>query len=146
MPVILTHLNLELYVFIHRINMIENIINDSWNNSLHFWIAKNSLHCVCFTRRSLSVSKYGSIVSFEHVIDDCFSSFLIDYLLVCVRLENFIEDINFSLKNCENVTQVHRSEVSGKVKTPELFSRRSLKLDRNSDQIFDHYLRRKFWT
>ena len=58
---------MELQILFHRINMVEDVIDNSWNNSLHSWVIDDTLHGVSLTRRRLSISKYGSIVSTKNI-------------------------------------------------------------------------------
>ena len=39
--------------------MIEDVVDNAWDNALHFWIVQNALHGVRLARTSLPVSKAG---------------------------------------------------------------------------------------
>lgn len=43
------YFNMEFQVFLHAIDMIEDIIDDSRDNTLLVGITNDSLHCVCLT-------------------------------------------------------------------------------------------------
>lgn len=47
----------------------------------------------------LTVSKHSAVISWQYILNDMISSTHINIFLCCSRLENFIENIDFTLQN-----------------------------------------------
>ena len=58
---------MELKVFLHGVDVVENIIDNSGDDSLHGWVVDDTLHGVGLARGGLSISKYGSIVTTQNI-------------------------------------------------------------------------------
>ena len=58
---------MKLQIFFHAIDVLENIINDARHDSMQVWVTHDTFHRVSFTRRCLSIRKYGAIVAIEHI-------------------------------------------------------------------------------
>jgi len=50
----IANLNMELQVFIHLVNVAENVANNSWNNSLDFWVN----NCPLKTQQEISANAH----------------------------------------------------------------------------------------
>ena len=79
------HFDVELKVFFHWIDVIEDVVDNPenkenlfeilplclyeipWYDSLHVWVINDSLHGVGFPTRGLAVRKDGSVISGEHI-------------------------------------------------------------------------------
>ena len=59
---------MELKVFFHGIDVIEDIINNPRNNALHGGIIDNSLHGMGLPRRCLSICKDSSIIAAQDIL------------------------------------------------------------------------------
>ena len=111
---------MELEVLLHGINVVEDVIDNPWDDALHGWVVDYPLHGMGLSGRRLSVSKYGSIVSTknicekinvkeiqhfytssvsEHTFDDVFCSSVIHLILCNIWFKDFVEHIQFSLQN-----------------------------------------------
>ena len=60
---------MEFEIFLHGINVVEDVVDNSWNNPLHGGVIDDTLHRVGFTRRRLSISKYGSVVATQNICE-----------------------------------------------------------------------------
>ena len=58
---------MELEVLFHGVNMIEDVVDNPGDNALHGGVVDDTLHGVRLTRRRLSISKYGSIVTAQNI-------------------------------------------------------------------------------
>ena len=54
---------MKLQVLLHGVDVIEDVIDNPGDDALHGGVVDDALHGVGLTRRRLSISKYGSIVS-----------------------------------------------------------------------------------
>ena len=59
--------DVELQVFLHGVDVVENIIDNSGDDSLHGRVIDDSLHGVGLARGGLSISKYGSVVTTQNI-------------------------------------------------------------------------------
>lgn len=89
---------MELEVHFHAIDVVEDVADNTRNDSLLTWVTHHPLHRMCFTRRSLTVREYRSIVTGEHISHNRLRRLKVNFFLRCIRLEDFIEQINFSLQ------------------------------------------------
>ena len=60
-------LDVELEVFFHGIDVIEDVIDNPRDDTLHGGIIYHSLHGVGLPRRCLTVCKDGSIITTQHI-------------------------------------------------------------------------------
>ena len=60
---------MEFEIFLHGINVVEDVVDNSWNNPLHGGVIDDTLHRVGFTRRRLSIGKYGSVVATQNICE-----------------------------------------------------------------------------
>ena len=58
---------MELQVLVHVVNMGENIAHNSGDDSLQVIVSQHPFHCMCFSRRGLTIGKDGSIEPTEHI-------------------------------------------------------------------------------
>lgn len=58
---------MELKVLLHAIDVLEDIIDDTWHDSMKLRVRDDTLHGVGLTRRGLPVCKDGSIVPIEDI-------------------------------------------------------------------------------
>ena len=56
-------LDVELKVFLHAVDVVEDILNDPWNDSLKSRVIDDTLHCVSFSTGGLAVGEYSSVVT-----------------------------------------------------------------------------------
>ena len=54
---------MELKVFLHAVDVVEDILNDPWNDSLKSRVIDDTLHCVSFSTGGLAVGEYSSVVT-----------------------------------------------------------------------------------
>ena len=60
---------MELKVLLHRINVVEDVIDNPRDDPLHGWVIDDPLHCVSLAGRRLAISKYGSIVATKNICE-----------------------------------------------------------------------------
>ena len=73
------------------VNMLEDMIKRSWNNSLEFRWTFFTLHSEGFARPCLSVCEDSSIVAFKCGLHDMESGFIIHAFLSGVGAEGIIK-------------------------------------------------------
>ena len=108
---------MEFEIFLHGINVVEDAVDNSWNNPLHGGVIDDTLHRVGFTRRRLSISKYGSVVATQNIcekinvkeilthfsnvfitLDNILRGGVIHLILGDVRLQHFVKHVEFALQ------------------------------------------------
>ena len=60
---------MEFQVFLHGVNMVEDVVDNPGDDALHGWVIDDALHCMGLARRSLPVSKYGSVVATQDICE-----------------------------------------------------------------------------
>ena len=63
------HFDVELKVFFHWIDVIEDVVDNPGDDALHGWVIDDALHCMGLARWSLPVSKYGSVVATQDICE-----------------------------------------------------------------------------
>ena len=63
------YLDVELEIFVHLVDVGEDVGHDSGDNALHMLVAQHSLHGMRLSGRRLTVGKDGSIVTAQHICD-----------------------------------------------------------------------------
>ena len=58
---------MELEIFLHGVDVVEDIVDDSGNNALHAGVVDDPLHGVSLPAGSLTVRKYCSIVPVQNI-------------------------------------------------------------------------------
>lgn len=66
----------------------------------------DTLHCMCFSRTGLPVSKYSTVVASQHIRYNAFGSFIIHFFLCCIGLKYFVKQIYFTLKKFKHLIQL----------------------------------------
>lgn len=108
---------MEFEIFLHGINVVEDVVDNSWNNPLHGGVIDDTLHRVGFTRRRLSIGKYGSVVATQNIcekinvkeilthfsnvfitLDNILRGGVIHLILGDVRLQHFVKHVEFALQ------------------------------------------------
>ena len=60
---------MELEVLLHRVDVVEDVIDNPWDDALHSWVVDYPLHSMGHSGRRLTISKYGSIVSTKNICE-----------------------------------------------------------------------------
>lgn len=94
---IVRDLDVKLQILFHGVDVIENVVNNAWNDTLFHRITDDALHCVRLAGGCLTIGKYRSIVASEDIRDNRFGRLIVHLLLRCVRLEDFVKQIDFTL-------------------------------------------------
>ena len=58
---------MELQILFHAVDVVENVIDDSWDDTLEIGIANNAFHCMGLTGRSLTIGKNGAIITVKDI-------------------------------------------------------------------------------
>lgn len=58
----------------------------------------DTFHGMCLSRAGLSIGKYGSVVSRQHIWDNALGCLIVYFFLGGIRFEDFVKQINFTLK------------------------------------------------
>ena len=65
---------MELQVLLHGVNVVEDVVDDPWDDALHSWVVDYPLHSMGLSGRRLTVSKYSSIVSTKNICEKSMSN------------------------------------------------------------------------
>ena len=60
---------MELEVLLHRVDVVEDVIYNPWDDALHSWVVDYPLHSMGLSGRRLTISKYGSIISTKNICE-----------------------------------------------------------------------------
>lgn len=61
------HLDVKLQVLLHGVDVIEDVVDDTRDDSLLARVTDDTLHCVRLPRRRLPVGEYRPVVPAEHI-------------------------------------------------------------------------------
>lgn len=95
---IVRNLDVKLQILFHRIDVIEDIVDNARNDTLLHRVPNDTLHCVRLAGGCLTIGEYRSIVTGQHIRDNGLGRLIVDLLLRCIRLEDFVEQIDLALK------------------------------------------------
>ena len=59
--------DVELQVLLHRVDVVEDVVDDPGDDSLHAGVVDDPLHGVSLAGGGLAISKYCSVVSTQNI-------------------------------------------------------------------------------